>query len=182
MQNKQAFTLIELLVVVLIIGILAAVALPQYQKAVEKAKAAQVLPLLKATANVAESYFLANGTYPTQLNDLDVTFPAEWNKKTTAFLSNGVLDSQANDEWSLELYKISEFSVTLTRLTGPYKGAAFVFPLHATTTSLLKPYQLYCKEIINRGIIFTNSPGSYCKNIWGGTLIGGADVRIYELP
>lgn len=50
-QNKQAFTLIELLVVVLIIGILAAIALPQYQKAVFKSHMAEAMVNLKTIAN-----------------------------------------------------------------------------------------------------------------------------------
>ena len=59
---KKAFTLIELLVVVLIIGILAAIALPQYEKTVEKARLAEVLPRAKAIEESMEIYRLENGT------------------------------------------------------------------------------------------------------------------------
>ena len=72
---KQGFTLIELLVVVLIIGILAAVAVPQYQKAVDKSHAVTVLNVLKALQEAQEVYYLANGQYATNFDDLDVEIP-----------------------------------------------------------------------------------------------------------
>ncbi len=74
---KAGFTLIELLVVVLIIGILAAVAVPQYQKAVYKSRTVEALTMLKAIANAQEVYYLANGEYTTNLGELDIDIPTE---------------------------------------------------------------------------------------------------------
>ncbi len=60
-NTRRGFTLIESLVVVLIIGILAAVAVPQYQKAVEKSKVAQALTFLNAIYKGHQLCVLQNG-------------------------------------------------------------------------------------------------------------------------
>ncbi|MBR2081917.1 MAG: type II secretion system protein [Elusimicrobiaceae bacterium] len=75
--NKQAFTLIELLVVVLIIGILAAVALPQYKLAIEKTRVVEQIQWLKALVRAQEIYRLANGRFSLDLAQLELDGWAE---------------------------------------------------------------------------------------------------------
>ena len=58
---KKAFTLIELLVVVLIIGILAAIALPQYEKAVEKSRIAEAFTNMSTIKKAMDMYIMENG-------------------------------------------------------------------------------------------------------------------------
>lgn len=75
--KNAGFTLIELLVVVLIVGILSAVAMPQYQKAVEKSRAAEALLNLRTVLNGMNLYQMANGNVSRSLDDLPLQAPGE---------------------------------------------------------------------------------------------------------
>lgn len=72
MNNNKGFTLIELLVVVLIIGILAAMAMPQYFKAVERSRMTEAVTLLGNIAQAQQRKFLQINKYTTNFATMDV--------------------------------------------------------------------------------------------------------------
>lgn len=72
--NKKGFTLIELLVVVLIIGILASMAIPQYFKVVEKARVAEAMSLISSIKSAQERYLATGGNYTDDYTKLDISY------------------------------------------------------------------------------------------------------------
>ena len=158
-MTKRGFTLIELLVVVLIIGILSAVALPQYQKVVEKSRAAEALTLMRSVAEAVRLYHLSNGSYPASLDDLDVTVPYP---KVNNY-------SYANAEWKLEYFGQSNLmgcGLRMTRLKGRYREHGFHYFIGDDRSRLSG---LYCYEY------WTHN--TYCTKIWH--LQNGIDLSGY---
>jgi len=77
--TNTGFTLIELLVVVLIICILAAIALPQYQKAVERSRMAEAIQHLGAFAQAQRIYYMQHNEFAEDINEGDITIPEPGN-------------------------------------------------------------------------------------------------------
>lgn len=76
-RNTAGFTLIELMVVVVIIGILAAVALPSYQEYVKRGNRVAAQSQMMDIANREQQYMLANRVYTATGADLGYSLPGD---------------------------------------------------------------------------------------------------------
>jgi len=102
MKKKSGFTLLELLVVILIIGILAAVTLPEYQLAVDKARYATLMDITRAIAESNERFYMVNDKYATNFNELDMDIQA-----------NSISGGTLNFDWGhCDLYGQQEVQCT----------------------------------------------------------------------
>jgi prepilin-type N-terminal cleavage/methylation domain-containing protein len=100
-RGRKGFTLVELAVVIIIIGVLAAFAVPRFLDSVERSKAAEAYNYLAAVRAAQERFQVRQGTYADDITELDIQMPAPkyFSVGTPAAGASGDLE----DSWTLTL-------------------------------------------------------------------------------
>ena len=164
--NNSGFTLIELLVVVLIIGVLSAIALPQYTTAVEKSRAAEALTLMSATRDAVERYRFQKDAWPSANNFavLDVEIP-----------QNGSNYGGKNYKITMQPSGDTKFIINATRNTS--QDVYQLKTVMIDNGSVIQTYR-YCGGANDAAEVPTKldddkKAGQYCNAITNGNPVNG---------
>ncbi len=163
-SSSKAFTLIELLVVVLIIGILAALALPQYKLSVEKTKAVEGIVMLKALSNSIDRVALEKGSRPTSFDELDISIP----DLTGTCVDGNTTDCVLDKNWQYQIRKEANRYQLRRR--------PFNYLLEMNNKVM------YCDAVLASNNV--NFYRKLCKSLTGQTepTINAGDVEMYAFP
>lgn len=171
MKNKKGFTLIELLVVILIIGILAAVALPQYYKSKEKAEAVELQIMVKALYESRQRYYMVHNTFAKTFDELDMDYSGYERggcEHLSAFSSK--TDCFSNGKNTIHISRTNNVAL---RKTGKYRGAGFMIR-HESSSEYVPANKLlcyeygksgFCSEVFNCIFLYNSGSNNYysCK-------------------
>ena len=150
-SGRKAFTLIELLVVVLIIGILAAVALPQYNKAVEKSRVTEALQAVHTIEKNIDLFLLENGGLPknsTSCSEMEALASLAYN---TSYFSFNPCDCAA-DGCTLQVWpQYNDWAL------GIFKGQAADAWGHWCWTRLTEQGRSFCASLKSLGWIYMDA-------------------------
>ena len=181
LRNKKAFSLIELLAAVLIIGILAAIAVPQYQKIVMRSKAAQRIAILRSVVDAQKRYFLVNGKYANSFGEIDIKMDNAGKPESAAIgMVNSTDAVRKFDGFEVVLNNNAPYShvhVLIMNYDGPAWMTGFTYPLIDDYYKTAPKDQISCVENVS----YEGGAGDYCEKIMGYTYkaYNAGEMRLY---
>ena len=183
MGNKKGFSLLELLAVVLFIGILAAIALPQYRRAVAKAEAAQLYEMVASLRKTVQGYYVIHDKWPTKLEELDLEYKLPIASGSVCASSNVSGGIMRNEKYELLIHGGSNFAQVSARFAdGPYKCTGFsTFFEYPGYPNLENKFVCYEKPEGSQYRGVKNKKGDFCEKVMGYRffMTNGGDANFF---